>query len=148
MAVIDYKGYRVMVTPILPIDKTTIVYGSNDGGKTVHTDIPEVNEVVKEMASRLRLKEHKVGKDPQTAKMLYTPGCYSSLSFSNLLFLLILSLTGNFQVHKGKDDRYYAVGFNRIFPPEVSNYPINFASFVDIPLILRLLAWIPTSLVQ
>eukprot|EP01102_Stenamoeba_stenopodia_P006834 TRINITY_DN190_c0_g2_i1.p1 TRINITY_DN190_c0_g2~~TRINITY_DN190_c0_g2_i1.p1 ORF type:complete len:940 (-),score=153.29 TRINITY_DN190_c0_g2_i1:120-2939(-) len=98
MAMIDYKGYRVTVTPVLPIDKTTIVYGSNDGGKTVHADIPEVNKVVEEIGTRLRLKEHKVGKDPQTSKMLYTPG--------------------NFQVHKGKDNRYYAVGFGRIFPPE------------------------------
>jgi hypothetical protein len=36
-------GFRLLAMPILPISKETLKYGSDDGGKTVHADIPEVN---------------------------------------------------------------------------------------------------------
>ena len=35
-ALIDYKGYRLIAMPLLPISRQTLAYGSNDGGQTVH----------------------------------------------------------------------------------------------------------------
>lgn len=32
MALVDYRGFRLIAMSILPIDKTTLVYGSNDAG--------------------------------------------------------------------------------------------------------------------
>ena len=32
---------------VLPIGKGTLKYGSNDAGKTVHKDIPELNDKMK-----------------------------------------------------------------------------------------------------
>jgi Clustered mitochondria len=39
MAVITYKGFRVVAVSYLPIGEDTIKYGSCDSGKTVHDDI-------------------------------------------------------------------------------------------------------------
>jgi hypothetical protein len=35
VVLIDYMGFRLMAMSILPIDRTTLVYGSQDGGKTI-----------------------------------------------------------------------------------------------------------------
>ena len=40
MAIIDYRGFRLSAQSILPINKTSICYGSADGGLTIHQDIP------------------------------------------------------------------------------------------------------------
>ena len=44
MCLIDYRGFRVVAMSLLPVNKNTIVYGSADGGKTVHNSDPELNE--------------------------------------------------------------------------------------------------------
>jgi hypothetical protein len=35
VVLIDYMGFRLMASSILPIDRSTLVYGSQDGGKTI-----------------------------------------------------------------------------------------------------------------
>ena len=40
LALIDYKGVRLVAVSTLPIDKSTIVCGSDDGGKTLHDKDP------------------------------------------------------------------------------------------------------------
>lgn len=34
VALIDYKGYRLIAVSMLPIGSNTLVYGASDGGKT------------------------------------------------------------------------------------------------------------------
>jgi hypothetical protein len=36
LALIDWRGYRLIATSALPISEDTIVYGSCDGGNSVH----------------------------------------------------------------------------------------------------------------
>jgi len=43
MALIDYQGYRLSVMTELPIRKDTLIYGSNNAGKTLHDD-PDVHK--------------------------------------------------------------------------------------------------------
>lgn len=69
---IDYKGWRVIVSSILPIDRSTIIYGnyqkypneshrfyfsgSQDAGKTFHDDSPEFREKMIETSRILNIK--------------------------------------------------------------------------------------------
>ena len=46
------------IKKVLPISKHTIKYGSDDGGRTVHTDIEELNQIMKVVGERLNLKGH------------------------------------------------------------------------------------------
>ncbi|KYQ99702.1 hypothetical protein DLAC_03642 [Tieghemostelium lacteum] len=100
MAIIDYRGYRLLAISQLPIDKTTIVYGSCDAGKTVHNSDPLINKEMERVAKILNLRGHTVG---LTQTFVYGPG--------------------DIEVHKGYDGRYYMIDFARIFPPE---YPLVF----------------------
>lgn len=42
MTLIDFRGFRLIAMSILPLHK--IVYGSHDGGKTVHADDLSFNQ--------------------------------------------------------------------------------------------------------
>ena len=57
-ALIDLKGYRLAAFALLPIDKTTIVYGSADGGKNVVNKSVFASNKMKQLASALNLMEH------------------------------------------------------------------------------------------
>lgn len=57
-ALIDLKGYRLAAFALLPIDKTTIVYGSADGGKNVVNKSVFASTKMKQLASALNLMEH------------------------------------------------------------------------------------------
>lgn len=49
---------------LLPVTKATLRYGSDDGGFTVHTDIPELNTEFQRVAEFLNLEAHHVGDHP------------------------------------------------------------------------------------
>ncbi|KYQ91337.1 hypothetical protein DLAC_08285 [Tieghemostelium lacteum] len=100
IAIIDYRGYRLLALSQLPISKSTIVYGSCDGGKTVHNSDSEINKEMERIAGFLNLRGHAAGL-PKT--FIYGPG--------------------DIEVHKGTDGRYYMLDFARMFPPE---YPLIF----------------------
>jgi len=81
---------------VLPINNSTISYGSKDAGDTVY-DNPIFSSKLKQVAEELGLKLHRVGKD-ENAKYLYTP----------------VDMEG----HIGTDGRLYLLDFSRLFPPE------------------------------
>jgi len=54
---------------ILPIDDTTLRYGSKDGGRNVHADDPKLNELMERAADILNIKGHDVN-----GKVLYSAG--------------------------------------------------------------------------
>jgi hypothetical protein len=55
MVVIDYLGFRLLATSLLPIGPATIVYGSSDACKTLHFD-EEAADELKAVAAVLNLK--------------------------------------------------------------------------------------------
>ncbi|PRP84981.1 hypothetical protein PROFUN_07366 [Planoprotostelium fungivorum] len=97
MALVDYLGFRVVAMAVLPIDKTTLRYGSDDGGATVHDDDAELSEKMRVAAERLKLKGHMTGHVKSSAKKIYGPG--------------------DIEGHRGHDGRLYVVDFSRLLPP-------------------------------
>jgi hypothetical protein len=93
MCLVDYRGFRLIASSILPINHETIIYGSCDAGKNIHAKDSEFNKKMRKISQLLNLKLHKVGNQP-----LYTPA--------------------DLEGHKGTDGRYYLVDFSRMFPPE------------------------------
>lgn len=79
----------------LPIDSTTIKYGSHDAGDTVHADIPELNEQMRSAAVFLNLEGHHVGTQQEP-----------------------IYLCGDIEGHLGTDGKFYCLDFARVFPPE------------------------------
>ncbi|PRP84060.1 hypothetical protein PROFUN_08522 [Planoprotostelium fungivorum] len=97
MALVDYLGFRVVAMAVLPIDKTTLVYGSDDGGATVRDSDPELSSKMKLAAERLNLKGHVTGHNAENSKEIYGPG--------------------DIEGHRGHDGRLYVVDFARLMPP-------------------------------
>ena len=54
---------------MLPINKDTLVYGSDNGGTTVHNDSEEMYKLIKQACKQLNLKKHMLG-----SQKLYGPG--------------------------------------------------------------------------
>lgn len=44
MCLLDYRGFRLIALSVLPINKLSIKYGSNNGGIVVHTDDEKLNK--------------------------------------------------------------------------------------------------------
>ncbi len=61
MCLLDYKGFRLVCSSLLPINKTTLVYGSQNAGKNFVNSDQEVYESVTEASRILNLKGHFVG---------------------------------------------------------------------------------------
>lgn len=100
MCLIDYRGYRLIATSSLPISQDTIVYGSCDGGHTVHADNSELNSIMEKCFKILNLKGHTAGIGSST-KFIYGP-C-------------------DIEGHVGRDGKFYVVDVARIWPPETPN---------------------------
>lgn len=54
MALVDYRGFRIIAMSILPINSSTIVSGSSDAGRTVHSNCDELNSKLKKAAQIVR----------------------------------------------------------------------------------------------
>lgn len=72
MAIIDYRGFRVTATSLLPISgRETLIYGSCDAGKTVQTTDLHFNDLMERAGTLLNLKPHYAGRD--NPKLIYMP---------------------------------------------------------------------------
>jgi len=85
-AIIDYRGFRLVAMPVLPLSKGKLVYGSPDAGKTVRTDDAVFVERMRVLAKQLHLKPHMVG-----GKELYSAGDVEGHLVGNERFLLDLA---------------------------------------------------------
>lgn len=99
-ALIDFRGFRLVAMSILPIDRTTLSYGSDDYGNHVHADNPALVALMQDAARRLNLKEHPCGADGTEKKVLCSP----------------TDLEGHVVIQDGKEE-YYLLDFARLFPP-------------------------------
>jgi hypothetical protein len=54
--VVDYLGYTIEGQSIVPVDKNTLLYGSSDGGRTIHADDPILNAKMETAAKILNIK--------------------------------------------------------------------------------------------
>ncbi|PRP82048.1 hypothetical protein PROFUN_03738 [Planoprotostelium fungivorum] len=95
MSLIDYMGYRLIAISILPIDKSTLQYGSMDFGRNMASPTPECSMMMKRAASHLNLKAHVAGVSGRM--IIYGPV--------------------DIEVHLGSDQRYYLIDAARTFAP-------------------------------
>lgn len=93
MTLVDYGGFRIIAVSLLPIDSTTLVYGSSDGGITVCSTCDQFCKIISGVGTALNLKPH-----DKDGIRLYTP----------------CDLEG----HVGYDGDNYLVDTARLFPPE------------------------------
>ena len=93
---ITYCGYTLLCMSRLPInDEGSLVYGSNDGGITVHASDPRALELARQLGKKLNLKPHSPAGFPD--ETFYTPI--------------------DFEIHRGFDGEYYCCDLSRLFPP-------------------------------
>jgi Clustered mitochondria len=95
-AIVDFAGHRLVAQSVLPIDDTTLVYGSSDMGRSVMRLLPKMNELMERLARVMYVKEHRVGAQQQAE--LHGP----------------LDIEG----HQGADKMLYLCDVARYFPPE------------------------------
>jgi tetratricopeptide (TPR) repeat protein len=98
--IVDYLGRRLSVSTILPIrGNETLIYGSSDGGRTIYSGPAEFRELIRQLATRMNLKEHAV-----------------AAKSTNRVFHL--STPVDMEGHLGLDGRYYICDSARLMPPE------------------------------
>jgi len=97
MALLDYRGYRLIAMTVLPLGPKTLVYGSNDGGNKVHNSSKILSERMQQAAKRLNLKPHVCGMNKNN--------------------LETLSSAIDIEGHYGTDGRFYLLDLARTYPP-------------------------------
>lgn len=101
MCTLDYFGHRVLATSVLPISGDTLVYGSADGGETVHTDMAEVNVWMAQASDYLNIKPHAIVEQSSGRRV-------------------VLHAPGDIECHRGVgpfDGLFFVLDTHRVFPP-------------------------------
>ena|SRR3990167_235854 len=98
IALINYRGYSLIAQSFLPVNKKTIVYGTADGGGTIHAKNKEFNAKMKEVGKQINLKPHPVWDQTKSYKK-------------------ILHGPADLEGHIGLDSRCYVLDCSRLFPP-------------------------------
>lgn len=88
-------GFTLLCMSRLPIDDSTLVYGSNDGGRTVRCQDKKALALAEKLGKHLNLKGHSPNGHPEVT--FYTPV--------------------DFEIHLGLDGHYYCCDLSRLFPP-------------------------------
>jgi len=110
---IDYKGFRLLAMPLLPIDKDTIIYGSHDAGGKIFASDHEFNLQMANCAAALHLKGHYV-----------VPGTKDQPPQPVLLHTAV-----DTEGHKGKDNNFYLLDLSRTFPAQSPSHFISHLPF-------------------
>jgi hypothetical protein len=98
MALVDYRGYRILAMSVLPINKHSIRYGTDDAGATIYAANQQLLGLLESAATRLNLKPHRVSNQTRTISHTF----YSAADVEG---------------HEGSDGRLYLIDFSRTFPP-------------------------------
>lgn len=93
---VDYRGFRLVVRPLLPLSSSSMAYGSSDGGATFHGGGSAFGKAMRVAGKVMHLREHKVGHDG----------------------LVAVCAAGDVEGHQGTDGRMYLLDLARTFPPE------------------------------
>lgn len=97
-AVIDWRGFRVLASAVLPIARDSLVYGSADAGQSVQAD-PAIAPWMEAAGRLLNLKVHPVmTRDQSTVQLMAT--------------------CADIEVHR-VDARFYMLDTHRVMPPQL-----------------------------
>ena len=101
MALVRYRGFTLIAMTLLPVDRSTLVYGTHDGGVTVHNSEPKFSQVMKIAGQKLNLRPHLCGAKARNVKELW---CAADI-----------------EGHVGFDNNFYLLDFGRAMPPMTPN---------------------------
>lgn len=104
MALVDYMGFRIIAMSLLPIDKSTLVYGTNDGGIKIHNSNMKLSEHMKQAAEIINIRNHICG--------------LRAMSGARLRGWKELCAPADLEGHLGTDGHFYLIDFARTLPPE------------------------------
>jgi hypothetical protein len=72
----------VICSSLVPVDRSTLCYGSDDGGRRVHDDNPTLAKKMREASELLNLAAHSCGVREMKVKLLVPRFvCFSLMSF-------------------------------------------------------------------
>jgi tetratricopeptide (TPR) repeat protein len=97
MALVDYRGFRLICMCVLPLGRSSLIYGSDDGGNTVLASDGMFNKRIRAAAKRLNLKPHVCGVNEGRTKRLWA--------------------AADVEGHRGTDGKLYMLDFSRSMPP-------------------------------
>lgn len=97
MALFCCYGHYVVVVSKLPLNSSTLVYGSADASRTIMLN-SDLEKLMKQVAQKLNLKGHNV-REGTSSELRYLFGPV------------------DIEGHKGLDGRFYVVDTARLFPP-------------------------------
>jgi tetratricopeptide (TPR) repeat protein len=107
MALIDYRGFRLVAMAALPIDGKTIVYGSPDAGKSLHkSNDAQLRTQLRRACSILNLQPHGAAAVDESGGGGRDDDPGVQLAPTDL------------EVHLGYDSRLYCIDFSRVMPPQ------------------------------
>jgi len=86
------------------------------GGRTVHADVKEINDVMAFLGKKFNLKPHLVGDATGEEVELSAPGDIGVVC--RHLLLLVADRVRLAEVHLGRDNRVYVLDTARLFPPQ------------------------------
>jgi hypothetical protein len=92
----SYCGYQLVAAAQIPIDCSTLCYGSDDAGQTIHSSDSRMNDIMKTIGSEFNLTPHRFIKHPD--QIMYGP----------------VDMEG----HIGFDNQFYLIDTSRLFPAE------------------------------
>lgn len=102
MALIDYKGFRLVASSLLPLTRDSLQYGSQDAAVTVKKSLPALTQRIEQASASLNLKLHEAGKDR-----------------------VVMATAVDIEGHLGRDNRFYLLDFSRVFPPVTPNRNVD-----------------------
>jgi hypothetical protein len=133
MALVNYRGWRLVASSVLPIDETTIAYGSPNSRRTVHADDPVLNDIMQQAASHLNLKVPAVvlcacmfdvcnhRRHPDVPSRVLLPLLQGhEISSRDGTKRVFIHAPGDVEGHLGKDGRYYLLDTHRVMPPTIA----------------------------
>ena len=97
MSLVDYRGFRLVAMCLLPVDRSTLIYGTADGGRTIENKNETFSDIMKQTAESLNLKAHECGAVRNATKVLHS--------------------AADIEGHLGFDGKFYLLDFSRTMPP-------------------------------
>lgn len=106
VALIDFRGFRLIAQALLPINKKTLQYGSDDGGKTFRSHAT-LSEMMFSAGKKLNLKPH-----------TFVPYKQPDQTFS-------IVGPADVEGHVGEDGQFYMVDVARLMPAEAPHLALH-----------------------
>jgi hypothetical protein len=72
MALVDYRGFRLVAMCLLPVNKSTLIYGTCDGGFSVLNEDPIFEQKMKLSSRHLNVAGHVCGGVKKSTKILHS----------------------------------------------------------------------------